>query len=101
MLNRFIQSGDVMPAGKFRLKSRSAILKLGNAPNAHQVGTRSGISWPTVSKYLSEKEDTEMVSVDLAVLYGILTDGLGLTEEQALNLKIGDVFDVSKLPAAE
>jgi hypothetical protein len=103
MLNKSIsQIGEYVAAGKFRLKSRGEILKLGKTPNAHQVSMRSGISWPTVSKYLNEEEAArdEMVSVDLAVLYGVLTDGLGLTESDAMNLKFGDVFEISK-PLAE
>lgn len=92
-----------MSAGKFRLKSRGDILKLGKTPNVHQVSLRSGNSWQAVSKYLSESEDKRegMYSVDLSILYGILTSGLGLTDEQALNLRIGDVFEVSKSSAAE
>jgi hypothetical protein len=92
-----------MPAGKFRLKSRGEILKLGKTPNAHQVSIRSGNSWVTISRYLADDEEKRdsVQSVDLAIMYGMLTSGLGLTDEQALDLKLRDIFEITKVAATE
>jgi hypothetical protein len=103
MLTNIIMRQGTMAAGKFRLKGRP-IMELGRGiENPHQVHLRSQVSWPTVSKYLSEDPATldEMRSVDLEVLYGLLVDGFGLSEHEALNLRLGDLFDVSRKRAAE
>jgi hypothetical protein len=87
-----------MATGKFRLKGRP-IIDLGrDVNNSHQVHLRSQVSWPTVSKYLSDDPATldEMRSLDLEVLYGILVDGLGLSEEEVLNLRLGEILEVQK-----
>ncbi len=92
-----------MAAGRFRLKGRP-ILSLGkNVENPHQVHLRSQVSWPTVSKYLSD--DTKvldgMKSMDFEALYGLLVDGLGLSEDEVLNLKLGDILEVTQSRAAK
>jgi hypothetical protein len=87
-----------MAAGKLRLKGRP-IMDLGRGvENPHQVHLRSQVSWPTVNKYLSGDVATldDMKSVDLEVLYGILVDGLGLSEAEVMNLKLGDILEVSR-----
>lgn len=87
-----------MAAGRFRLKGRP-ILKLGKGvDNPHQVHLRSQVSWPTITKYLSGEETTleDMRSVDLGVLYSLLVDGLGLSEAEALDLRLSDILEVSR-----
>lgn len=92
-----------MAAGRFRLKGRP-ILQLGkDVKNLHRVHLRSQVSLPTVTKYLSDNPEIldSMKSVDLESLYGLLVDGLGLTEEEVLNLRLGDILEVVQSRDAE
>lgn len=82
--------------GKFRIKGRE-LLKLGNARTAHQLAMRTQVGWTTMQKYMaSEKKRDQMRYIDLEILYSIFANGLGLSDEEILNLKIGDVFDISR-----
>jgi hypothetical protein len=66
------------------------ILELSNLPNAHQLALRSRVSYPTVDRYINCPEETSQVSA--VVMAAILTEGLGLTPEQVLDLRVGDLF---------
>jgi len=70
------------------------LLKLGRgASNTHQLAMASRVSYSTVHKYVLNPQ--EIKAVDLFVVFAILTDGLGLTPEQVLEMRFGDVFELS------
>lgn len=66
----------------------------GNARNAHQIGLKVGISAMTANKYLEHPEKVEVI--DARVLAGLLIVGAGMTKEQVLNMRLGDVFEIEE-----
>jgi len=70
---------------------KNVLLELGHVPNAHQLALRSGVSVPTVAKYINKPEKSETITGE--VLASILLNGLQLTEKQVLDLRIGDLFE--------
>ena len=58
--------------------------------NKHRLSLTEQVSYPTVHKYFSG-EDIRNFSGD--VLYAILVTGMGLTLDQASELRLGDVFE--------
>lgn len=88
-----------MPSGTFRLRGRvlkeiakekGIVDSKGNA-NRHQVSLRAGVSYPTVDKYFENYDEVE--SIHLRSLAGILVDAFGMTPDEVLNLKLGDLFE--------
>jgi len=76
---------------KLVLKGR-ALLERSETPNAHQFSLKARVSYPTVERIVNRPEAVK--AIDLFNLAALLTDGLGLTPEQALSLKLSDVFDI-------
>jgi hypothetical protein len=70
---------------------KNALLELGQHKNAHQLSMRSGVSYSAVSKYVKNPETVDVI--DSAVLAALLLQGLGLSEKEALNLRMGDLFE--------
>jgi hypothetical protein len=70
------------------------VLKRSGLENAHQLALKSRVSYPTVERYINTPEKS--VSLDTGVLASILLEGLGLTQEAALNLRLGDLFKFVK-----
>ncbi len=83
-----------MPTGTFRLKG-SKLMDLsrerGNAKNPHQVAMRSGVSYPTIHRYIEKSEEVEAVL--LRALWGFLVDGIGLSPEDVASMDFGDIFE--------
>ena len=78
-----------MASGSIRLKGRELLEK--HNISMYRLAENGAASWPTVHKYISKPETVDQISAE--VLYGILIDGLGLTLEQAADLRMGDVFE--------
>jgi hypothetical protein len=70
---------------------KNVFLKLSGLENPHQLALRSQVSSPTVNKYNISPE--KIVAVDTSVLSSILLNGVGLSQEQILALKLGDIFE--------
>jgi hypothetical protein len=82
-----------MASGTFRLKG-SALQKMAQGrgvPNRHQVSLEAGVSYPTVDKYLRQPETVG--SIHLRSLAGILVDAMKMSPEEALELRLGDIFE--------
>jgi hypothetical protein len=73
------------------LKGRE-ILALSGEPNAHRLSLRARISYPTIDRYINRPETIQ--ALDLTVLGTLLTEGLGLTLEEALALPLSTLFDL-------
>ncbi len=71
---------------------KGVLLDRGASENPHQLALKARLSYPTVAKY-AEKPATVQV-VDMAVLASLITEGFGLTKRQALDLKLGDLFEI-------
>jgi len=79
-------------ASRLRLKG-SAILNIGRgAINAHQLSLRSQKSYPSVSSYTKDPNDLAMI--ELEMLACILMEGQGLTADEVLDLRLGDLFEI-------
>lgn len=78
-----------MASGSVRLKGRELLEK--HNVTMYRLSENGAASWPTVHKYITKPETVDQISAE--VLYGILIDGLGLTAEQAADMRMGDVFD--------
>lgn len=70
------------------------LLKLSGMQNPHQLALQARVSAPTIKRYIDSPE--QAVSLDAGVLANILLDGLGLTQERALALRLGDIFKFVK-----
>lgn len=78
-----------MASGSIRLRGRELLERYNIS--MYRLKENGAASWPTVYKYMAKSDEVENFSAD--VLYGILIDGIGLTPEQAADLKIGDIFE--------
>jgi hypothetical protein len=76
---------------KLILKGQALLAHSGLA-NTHQLSLRARISAQTAYKYIENSE--EVKAVDCATLLAILIDGLGLTPDQVLDLRVGDLFEI-------
>lgn len=83
----------IMVNGAFRLKGQAllALGKLRGIENAHQIHLRSGVSWPTIYRYIENPDQVQSINLDS--LAGFLIDGLGLSPDEVVGLKFGDVFE--------
>lgn len=72
------------------------ILKISGFENVHQITLHSMISVQTGYKYLQDSRNVK--SLDLKVLASLLMDGAGLTPNQVLEMKIGDLFELVDSP---
>jgi hypothetical protein len=75
---------------------KNVLLELSGLPNPHQLALRSRVSSPTIAKYVNAPETSEVI--DAAVLASILIDGLGKSEKEVLNLRLGDLFEFVDSP---
>lgn len=74
---------------KLRFKP-NILLSLGQgADNVHVLALRSQRSYPTTHDYVSG----DSKRIDLELLTSLLIDGLGMTREQMLDLRLGDLFE--------
>ncbi len=83
-----------VPTGTFRLKGKKLMdlsRERGNAKNPHQVAMRSGVSYPTIHRYIKQPEEVEAVL--LRALWGFLVDGIGLSPEDVADMDFGDIFE--------
>ena len=79
-------------ATQYRLQVKgAALLERSGEPNANQFAHKVRVSAQTGYRYTETPE--RVLAFDAGVLARILTLGLGLTPEQALELKIGDLFE--------
>lgn len=85
-----------MASGCFRLKSRffdESKLVI----NKHRLAQTGQVSYPTVHKYIYREDlngDYDIRAFSGEVLFAILHRGMGLTTEQMLDLRLGDVFEI-------
>ena len=77
-----------MATGKLRLK-RGAFA--GMQVSRHKLSQIGQVSYPTVLKYV-EAEDVDNFSGP--VLYTMLSVGLGLSDDQIADIRLGDLFEV-------
>ena len=71
---------------------KGALLDRSGSGNPHQLALKARVSSPTVLKYVNTPENVQVV--DMAVLAALVTEGFGLTKRQALDLKLGDLFEL-------
>lgn len=71
---------------------KQVLLELSGLGNPHQLALRSNVSYPTVNKYVNNTESVD--AIDAEVLCSILLNGVGLSKEQILEMKIGDLFEI-------
>lgn len=71
-----------------------AILAKSGLQNAHQLSLAARVSYPTADKYINRPADIR--AVDLGILAQVLTGGLGIAPEDALELRLGDVFEIGE-----
>ena len=86
-----------MTTGEFRLNpdlinERAKGLRLANS---HQISLSAGVSHPTIAKWLEEPDEVKYLH--LRSLAGILVDALRMTPEEALDLRLGDLFSYVSL----
>ena len=70
-----------------RLKAR----RIAQGLTQEKLALQSGVSAQTAYKHASEPERVH--AIDLAVLTRFLVNGAKLTEEQVLNLRLGDILE--------
>lgn len=80
---------QIMASGHVRLKGRELLEKYGTS--IYRLAKDGDISYPTAHKYITSPEATQQI--DSEVLYGILTS-LGMSHEQVLDMRFGDIFDL-------
>lgn len=70
------------------------LLELGDgSDNTHILAMKSQRSYPAVRSFVT----ASVRRIDLDVLASVLTNGAGLTEEQVLDLRLGDLFEFVNL----
>ncbi|HEY6072582.1 MAG TPA: hypothetical protein VIV15_04115 [Anaerolineales bacterium] len=80
------------PASTRRLAIKgAALLKRSGETNANQLAHKLRVAAQTAYKYVHTPE--ELTSIDCKVLAAILLDGFGLTEKQALDVRLGELFE--------
>ena len=83
-----------MPSGTFRLKARHLreLTEQAGRENPHQVSMLSGVSYPTIEKYVVGKTPVEDL-VHMPSLAGILIDACGMAPEKVLAMRMGELFE--------
>lgn len=77
--------------GKLVLKGQS-LFERSKLANTHQLSLRARISAQTAYKYFNSPEDVH--AVDLEILTAILLDGLQMTPEEIMEMRLGDLFEI-------
>ena len=80
-----------MARGIARLKGRELLEKFDKT--MYRVAKDGDVSYPTLHRYITSTDN--IYNINTEVLFGILIDGLGLSIEEAENLRLGDVFGFS------
>jgi hypothetical protein len=75
---------------KLILNTEPIIFKLFGRVNIADVARRTDTSYPTVYKYTRQPDTVQQLDADY--LAKLLLDGLGLTREAALDLKLSEIF---------
>lgn len=70
---------------------KGVLLKKSGLTNPHQLALRARVSSPTIAKYVNSPEASEVI--DAGVLASILLDGFEMSEKDALNIRLGDLFE--------
>lgn len=68
------------------------ILRRSGEPNPHRLSLKARVSYPPIERLVNRPETVQ--SFDMANLAALLTDGLGLSEDEAMNLRLGDIFEI-------
>jgi hypothetical protein len=82
---------NAMASGIFRLKGPQLLKLAKGVDNAHQASLRGSVSWPTASRYINTPQKVRVL--DLEVFTNLVIDGFGLTPDEVLNLRMGDLFE--------
>ena len=80
-----------MARWRFRLKGRNDLPT--DEPitiKPQEASFNARVTWPTVKRYLDRPDDIS--SLDMNSFPSYLIDGLGISPEELLNMKIGDLF---------
>lgn len=77
-----------MATGKLRLKNGAFD---GMQVSRHKLSQIGQVSYPTVLKYV-EADDVDNFSGP--VLYTMLSVGLGLSDDEIRNIRLGDLFEI-------
>ena len=66
--------------------------------NKHKLSLTEQVSYPTVLKYIyrngTKNGDYNVRSFNGDVLFAILSKGMGMSVEEIVNLRFGDVFEI-------
>ena len=84
----------IMATGSFRLKGRDLYAEGFRRRRYNDIKTAAkmtGMSRPTLSNWVNSSETVSRL--DLNSFTNLLVDGLGLSPDQALNMKLGDIFE--------
>jgi hypothetical protein len=69
---------------------KMALLELSKLENPHRLSLRSGVSYDTTLRFVNEPEKVK--DIDTTVLASLLLKGLGMSEKEVLDLRLGDLF---------
>ncbi len=73
---------------------KGVLLERSGSANPHQLALKARVSSPTIGKFINAPET--VLVIDAAVLAAIVTEGFGLTKRQALDLRLGDLFEFTE-----
>lgn len=78
---------------KYRLQVKGkALLERSGEENANQFAHKARLATQTAYRYINQPDKVD--AFDAGVLARIFINGLGLTPKQALDLRIGDIFEI-------
>lgn len=60
----------------------------------HAAAQRAGVSYPTVHGWYNRPPEDSNDKIQMSKLYTFLTVGLDMTDDDLLDLRIGDIFKV-------
>jgi hypothetical protein len=82
-----------MPSGTFRLKGAALLERFHKRgfDNHHRISLQARVTYPTVKSWLQDEPEVE--SLHLPSLAGLLVDGLGMTPDEALSLRLRDLLE--------
>ncbi len=66
------------------------VLEMSSSKNIHSLALESSVSVQTGYKYIRDSEGVK--AIDLETIASFLIKGCGMTEEEVLNMKFGEVF---------
>lgn len=75
----------------------SSAIARGKVDNPHQVAQRAGISYPTIHGWNKPQNTESPVKISLEALPAFLVYGLGLTQDEVLQMRVGDLFSLINL----